>query len=159
EGAAPLEEFRKRTLTDATRAKAQALVKKLGDESFTVRESAQSDLKAMGVAVIPLLRQGSRQSDPEISMRCKKCLDELEKDKALPLSPVAIGIVALRKPAGAGEVLLAYLPSAEDDTLAAEVQSALNVVTFHAGKPDPAVFKALNDRDAMRRGAAAEALS
>src|SRR5262245_2432374 len=158
EGGAPLEEIRRRTLSDATRAKALATIKHLGDESFSIRETAQNDLKAMGVAVIPILRQNARDPDPEISARCRKCLEDLEKEKALPISVVAIRLVGLRKPAGAAEALLAYMPSAEDELVAGEVQAALNAVAVQNGKPDPALVIALEDRTAMRRAAAGEAL-
>src|SRR5262249_23937603 len=128
EGNAPLDEIRKRTLNDATRAKAAEVIKKLGDESFSVRETAQNELKAMGVAVIPILRQNTRAPDPEISARCRKCLEDLEKEKASPLSVMAVRLLGLRKPAGSAEALLAYMPSAEDEIIAGEVQAALNAV-------------------------------
>jgi HEAT repeat protein len=106
EGNAPLEEVKKRTLNDETRAKAMEVLKRLGDESFPKRQAAQDELKAMGVAVIPILRQNIRDPDPEISARCKQALAELEKQKASPISVIAVRLVALRKPAGAAEVLL-----------------------------------------------------
>jgi len=158
EGGAPLDEIRKRTLNDATRAKALEILKKMGDESFTVRESAQNELKALGVAVIPILRQNARDPDPEISARCRKCLEDLEKEKASPLSAIAIRMLALRKPAGSAEALLAYMPSAEDEIIAGEVQAALNAVALRDGKPDPALIAALEEKTAARRGAAGEAL-
>src|SRR5215471_3477478 len=103
EGTAPLDEIKKRTLNDATRAKAAEVIKKLGDESFTIREAAQGELKAMGVAVIPILRQNTRDPDPEISARCKRILEELEKQKGSPISVIAVRLVALRNPAGSAE--------------------------------------------------------
>jgi HEAT repeat protein len=158
EGGAPLDEFKKRTLTDETRAKAFALIKQLGDENFSEREAAMKKLKDMGSAVMPLLRQASHDPDAEIGARCKKALAELAKAKTTPLSSVTVRIVALRKPAGAAEVLLAYLPSAEDELIAGEVQTALNAVAFRDGKVEPAIVKALADKTAIRRSAAAEAL-
>ena len=158
EGGTPLDEIRKRTLNDATRAKALEILKKMGDESFAVREGAQNELKAMGVAVIPILRQNARDPDPEISARCRKCLEELEKEKASPLSALAVRLLGLRKPAGSAEALLAYMPSAEDEIIAGEVQSALNAVAMRDGKPDPALIAALEDKSAARRAAAGEAL-
>src|SRR5262249_25077254 len=133
EGGAPLDEFKKRTLTDDTREKAFALIKQLGDENFAEREAAMKKLKEMGGAVMPLLRQGSPDPDAEISARCKKTVAELAKAKTTPLSSVTVKIVSLRKPAGAAEVLLAYLPSAEDELIAGEVQTALNAVAFRDG--------------------------
>jgi hypothetical protein len=74
----------------------------------------------------------------------------------LPL--VAARLVALRRPAGAPEVLISYLPFAEDEAMASEVQEALNTVAFHENRPDPAVLKALDDKLPQRRIAAAECL-
>jgi HEAT repeat protein len=159
DGNAPLDEIRKRTLNDDMRVKAQEQIKKLGDESFSVRESAQKAIEDMGIAVIPILRQAARDPDPEVSSRCRKCLDELEKKKASPISAIAIRMVGIRKPKGAAEALLAYVPSVEDETITAEVQGALNAVAYPDGKPDPVLVKALDEKSALRRGAAAEALA
>ncbi|HZT82898.1 MAG TPA: HEAT repeat domain-containing protein [Gemmataceae bacterium] len=159
EGQAPLKEFQKRTLTDETREKAMELIKKMGDENFATRQKAQDDLEAMGASVLPLLRQASSDKDPEISSRSRKVLENLSKANVTGLSPVAVRLVALRKPEGAAGVLLAYLPTADDESIAAEVQAALNLVALRDGKPDPAVLKALEDKSPVRRAAAAEALA
>jgi HEAT repeat protein len=159
DGAAPLDEIRKRTLNDDMRAKAQEHIKKLGDETFSVRETAQNAIVEMGVAVIPILRHAARDPDPEISSRCRKCLEELEKKKASPISAIAIRMLGIRKPKGAAEALLAYVPSVEDEAVTAEVQAALNAVAYPDGKPDPALLKALDEKTSVRRGAAAEALA
>src|SRR5262249_3454005 len=72
---------------------------------------------------------------------------------------VAARLMALRKPAGATEALLAYLPFAEDEGVANEVQTALMAVGFPDGKADPVVVRALVDPLPLRRAAAAEALA
>src|SRR5262249_36274874 len=128
-----LEELRKRTLTEATRQKCEVLIKQLGDSEFSVREKAQSEIKAMGVLILPLLREAVRHSDLEIRTRAQRCLGEMERDKSLPLSVVTTRLIALRKPAGAAEALLAYVPYADDDATLAEVQLTLNAVAFRDG--------------------------
>ena len=105
-----------------------------------------------------MLKAAVDDPDFEVSQNARFVLQEIEKDKAAPLSPVAARVVALRKPPGAAEVLLAYLPFCDDDGLLAEVQAALNAVAYADGKPAPALVKALEDKAAVRRGAAAEAL-
>src|SRR5262249_40493077 len=85
EGNGTLQEFRKRTLTDETREKALGLIKRMGAEEFAERQKAQDDLQGMGGAVMPLLRQSSSDKDPEISARSKKILENLEKEKVVPL--------------------------------------------------------------------------
>src|SRR5262249_2872318 len=91
--------------------------------------------------------------------RVAKCLAAIEMNKATPLSPVTARLIALRKPKGAVEALLAYMPFAEDEALLEECQTALNTVAYHKGvKPHPAVVKALRDKSAIRRAAAGAAL-
>lgn len=153
-----VDEVRQRTLTDVDRAKVQALIDKLGDDAFEVRQQAEADLKKLGARALPLLRPAARHPDLEVRQRVEACVKAIEGNAATPLSPVTVRLIALRKPAGAVAALLAFLPFADDDALAAEVQAALNVLTWAAGKPDPAVLRALEDKAPARRSAAAEAL-
>jgi hypothetical protein len=70
----------------------------------------------------------------------------------------AIRLAARRKLAGAAEVLLAYLPFADDESVVEEVRTALMAVAMRDGQPDPALVKGLTDKSTQRRAAAAEAL-
>jgi HEAT repeat protein len=158
EGPGLLDELKKRTLTDATREKGVSLIEKLGDDSFEVRQQAEKDLLAMGGQILPLLKQALKHSDLEVRNRAAKCLTVIEKEKATPLSPVTARLIALRKPKGAAEALLAFLPFAEDEGLVDELQSALNAVAYPGGKAHPALVKGLHDKAGIRRAAAAEAL-
>jgi HEAT repeat protein/outer membrane protein assembly factor BamB len=158
EGSWALDEVRKRTLKDGDRKKGMELVKKLGDDDFEVRQKAEAEIKALGTVMIPLLRQALNSPDVEVRQRSAACLKSIEQDKAAPL-PVAVPrVIALRKPAGAAEAILNFMPFAEDETIAAELQAALDAVAYKDGKPDPALARALDDPVAARRGAAAEAL-
>ena len=158
EGSAGVEEFRKRTLTEPDREKAEQLIQQLGDESFDVRQKARMELKAMGVLVVRMVRGVVNDPVAEVSQNARWVLQEIDKDNAAPLSPVWARVVALRKPPGAAEAMLAYLPFCDDEALLPEVQSALNAVAYPDGKPSPALVKALEDKAGARRGAAAEAL-
>jgi HEAT repeat protein len=153
-----VDEVRKRTLTEEDRAKVQGLIDKLGDDAFDVRQQAEADLKKLGGRALPLLRQAAGNPDVEVRQRVEACLKAIEGDAATPLSPVTVRLIALRKPADAAAALLAFLPLAGDGTLTAEVQAALNTLAFAGGKPDPVVLRALEDKSAVRRAAAAEAL-
>jgi HEAT repeat protein len=153
-----LDEVRKRTVTEELRQKCEDLIKQLGDADFSVREKAQAEVRAMGSLIVPLLRQAARDRDLEIRNRARDCLSEMERDKNVPLSPITARLIALRKPAGAAETLLAFAPYADEETALPEVQLALNVVAFRDGKPDPDVVRALSDSQGVRRAAAAEAL-
>jgi HEAT repeat protein len=158
EGAACLDEFKKRTLTEFDGEKAEKWIHQLGDDSFDSRQKAKAELKKMGTVVIRLLKAAVNNPDLEVSQNARDVIQEIEKDKAAPLSPVAARVAALRKPPGAIDVLLAYLPFCDDDTLLPEVQLAINANAYEAGKPAPALLRALEDKAPVRRGAAAEAL-
>jgi HEAT repeat protein len=150
-------QFTKRTLTEDARAKAEELVKKLGDEVYQNRQDAKDEIKKLGVVVIPMLKTAVNNSDLEVSQSAKLLLQEIEKDKT-PLSPVWPRLIALRKPAKGVEAMLAYLPFCDDEGLVAEIQTALNAVAYDGAKPNAALLRALADKAAVRRGAAAEAL-
>jgi HEAT repeat protein len=156
-----LEEFRKRTLPEAERDKVLALIRKLGDDSFDEREKATTALSALGGKVAPLLRQALASPDLEIRKRAGRCLlaAEAAKDRLPPLSPVSARLVALHKPAGAVEVLLAYLGSEDDDSTLQDVQTALAALALRDGKADPSLVKSLEDTNGRRRAAAAVALA
>ncbi|MHB1424723.1 MAG: HEAT repeat domain-containing protein [Gemmataceae bacterium] len=153
-----LDEVRKRTVTEAVRQKCANLIVKLGDADFTVRQKAQAEVKAMGSLIVPLLRQAARDRDLEIRNRARDCLSEMERDKNIPLSSITARLIALRKPVGAAETLLAYVPYCDDESSLSEVQLALNAVAIQNGKPDAAVVRSLSDAQGTRRAAAAEAL-
>jgi HEAT repeat protein len=159
DGPALLAMLRKHTLTPADQEKARGLIKKLGDDNFDDRERAQADLVAMGKLTLPQLREATKDKDPEIARRSEECIQRIEKDPANVLPTAALRMLAVRRPEGAAEALLAYLPHADTETLVAEVQSALNVVATRDGKVEQVVLKALDDKLALRRGAAAEALA
>jgi hypothetical protein len=153
-----LEFFRQRTLTDANRERVERLVRQLADRSFRVREKASAAVIELGPLALPALRQAIGSSDPEAARRAERCLHEIERGPGAALVSAAARLVAVRRPAGAVEVLLTYLPSAPDEGAALEVQAALAAAARHDGTADPVLVKALGDQHAARRAAAAEAL-
>jgi HEAT repeat protein len=156
DGPALLEEFRKRTLDEAGREKALALIRSLNDPAPEARDQAQTGLLALGGAVVPLVRQAAAGTDGKGNEAAQKCL-QLLLDKRInaPLPAAAPRLLALRKPPAAVEALLAYLPFAEDEA-ALEVQAALTVLALRDGKLEPALAQALEDKLPLRRAAAAE---
>lgn len=154
-----LDEFKKRTMTEEMREQCVALIRQLGAEKFPDRDKATQELKNRGVLVVPLLRDASRtHRDPEVQNRARECLAEIEKGVSTSLSPVVPRLVAYRAPAGSVDVLLKYLPFADDPTLQNEVQSSLNALAYRDGKPAPELLEALRDKVAIRRASAASAL-
>src|SRR5262249_57275485 len=78
---------------------------------------------------------------------------------ASTLDDTVARLLATRKPEGACEVLLGYLPYAEDEQTYAEVELALVSVAMKEGKADPAIIKALKNPLALIRASAAKVLA
>jgi HEAT repeat protein len=85
-------------------------------------------------------------------------VQQIEKDPAALIPNGAARLLAMRHPAGAAEVLLAYAPFVEDETEAEEIQSALTTLAFLGGPGDAALVRALDDKTSLRRAMAAVAL-
>jgi hypothetical protein len=159
DGAALLEFLRGQVRGEADLAKVKGLVKQLGDDDFEVREKATAELIRLGAVALPELRKAAKDADAEVATRATRCLEKIAAVKGPEgLLSAALRLTALRRPAGAAEVLLALAPSLTDEAEARELHNALAAVARRDGKPDKAVEKALDDKDPARRAAAAAAL-
>jgi len=132
-------------------AKSRALVKRLADESFEVREKASEELVALGAPAVPALQAALRDEDLEVSRRA------IQTRTSPATTRAAVRLLAARAPDGAAEALLALLPGAEE-AVADDVREALVVLARRPGGPDPALVRALDDKDPARREAARAAL-
>lgn len=159
EGKALLDFYKKHTVTDADRSRLGTLIKQLGDDDFDKREEASTEIEKFGVAAIGLLRQAERSSDIEVIRRCERCLKIIEKVPTRTLASAAARLLAELKTEGTSEVLLNYLPLAEDEAVGDDVRLALSAVAMKDGKPDPVLQQALDSTEAIKRGAAAEAFA
>jgi hypothetical protein len=151
--------FRKRTVTDGELAKLRELVKRLGDDSFAVRERTSEELTAAGRVVAPLLKEAVNDPDLEISRRAERILQQLEASNDLQLVLAASHLLAARKPAGAVEAVLNYLPFAEDPAAEEELQVTLLAVGVGKDRADDLLLKALTDKNVARRAASARAVA
>jgi len=156
--AALLDYFRKRTLLDAERPKVAALVQRLGDEVFIVRNRASNELIDTGATALPLLREALTNPDVEVVRRATRCLEAIEKGLNPSASLAAARMLARHKPPAAAEVLLGYLPFAEDEMVSDEIRTSLAAVAMRDGKPEPVLVQGMKDKLTVRRAAAAEAL-
>jgi hypothetical protein len=147
---------RKRTPDPAPLARGRALIRQLGNESFEVRERARVELVALGKPIIPCLQQALRDPDAEVMRGARECLERIGTHVDSVLAG-AVRIVAWRRPDGGCQALLDLVPTA-DETLAPEVKAALVVYADRDGKPDPALLRALDDTDPVRRSAARDVL-
>jgi HEAT repeat protein len=157
---------REHTLTPQGRAKVADLVAKLSSEDFTIREQASKELFALGRISLPQLREAARSKDAEVARRARQLIDRIDRDPVHHLPAAAIRLLAVRKPPGAVEALLAYLPFAEDETIALDTQKSLTALALlhdrrDAGptsKPHPALLRALEDANPSLRATVAEVL-
>ncbi len=159
DGDALLAAIRKRTLTAEDRDKIRGLLAKLGSEDFASREAASKELFALGRRSLPQLREATTDKDAEVSRRAKHLIERIELEPSYHLPAAALRLLAVRKPAGSVEALLAYLPYAEDETFSAEARKSLLVLALREGKLDAALVRALSDTQAAIRSTAAEALA
>jgi hypothetical protein len=159
DGAALLEFLRGQVRGEADREKVQGLIKQLGDDAFEVREKATAELIRLGAVAVPELRRAAKADDAEVVARAARCLEKIaEVGGPHGLASAALRLVALKRPAGAAEVLLALAPTLTDEEGARDLREALAAVALRDGKPDRAVEAALEDKDPARRAAAAAAL-
>lgn len=153
-----LTEVRSRCLSDDAIVRARRLIGQLGDPSEEVRERARAGLLALGPNVVPLLRGAAEAAGANDNRAAvTSCLQAFtDQGGAPPLPAAAVRLLALRKPAGAAEALLAYAPLATDDAMATEIHTALAALAVRDGKLEPALVAALADRLPLRRAVAAE---
>lgn len=161
-----LDEFRNRTLDEAERSRALEWIGKLDDASSDVRAKAVENLIGMGPRAASLLRQTIDRREGTTSDRgtarlvrsARQCLATIEGDSVKALPEAAPRLLALRRPEGAVETILAYLPFAESETLADQLIDVMATVGCSDGKADPALVRALANKESVRRAAAAVAL-
>src|SRR5690242_6327316 len=109
-----LQFFRKRTPADRDRDRAAALIRRLGEDAFPVRQKAADGLVTLGPAALPQLRAALSHPDEEVRQRAGECLQAIDPSPPGVLAGAAARrLRALRTP-GAAAALLAYLPSADD---------------------------------------------
>jgi len=85
-------------------------------------------------------------------------IHQIEKNPGAAIPNGAARLVGMRSPPGAADALLAYVPFAEDDMEIEEIQSALTTLDYLGGPADAVLVRALDDKNALRRGVAAVAL-
>jgi HEAT repeat protein/outer membrane protein assembly factor BamB len=158
DGPSLLRFFRDRTLSPEQRAGLAHAVSALADPSWAAREQASADLVRAGRSARALLRAAASDPDPERARRAARCLQRAESAGELSLAAAAARVLADRRPDGAADALLGYLPAAGDEALEETLFEALGAAGVRGGKADPALAAALADAEPLRRAAAASVL-
>jgi hypothetical protein len=155
DGPALLAFFRHRTLSSEQVTQLSDTIRRLGDNAFAARQQASADLVKTGNAAVPFLQRALSDPDLEIVRRAERCLQEIKHRTETSQILAAARLLAIRQPERAAEVLLNYLPFAEDPVIEEEILATLGAVGFREGKVDAALSAALTDAMPGRRAAAA----
>lgn len=154
DGQGLLEYFRRHTPSAEEQAALKQRAAQLGSSVFAVRLKATDNLIKAGRSSLPWLRETAKSSDGETSRRAQYCIQVIEQNTRLGLSATASRVLAERRPPGAAEVLLAYLPLVDEAWVEEEIRHSLKQLAAGDGKALAALEKALTDPAAQRRAAA-----
>lgn len=158
DGSSLIAYIKQRTVNVADEERIKALVRRLGDDAFKTREEASRRLVLLGPRALSILQAALKDPDPEIARRAQDCLDRIAKGTSISAMCAAVRVLAHRKPASAAGVLLDYLPSAEDESVAETIRQVLPSLAVREGKAEPVLVEALSDKSPLKRAAAGDAL-
>jgi hypothetical protein len=158
DGPSLLEYFRKQTVPVGDPKKIEMFIRDLGNEDFNTREQAYASLAAIGAAAATGLKQYEQDKDTELRKRVLDLKRRIDSKAEPAVQVAACHVIARTRPAGAADVLLAFLPFATDNSVVDEIAVTLANVAVVDGKVDPLLVKTLADKSPVKRGAAAEAL-
>ena len=134
-------------------------IKQLADDEFETREKATTELVRLGTLAVPALQRATKSTDPEQARRAETCLQGIDRQKSPAIIGAAVRLLAVRKPDGAVETLLSYLPSAGDASEIDEISQAMSRLGVRDGRPHRLLLQALADKDAVKRRVAGVALA
>jgi HEAT repeat protein len=149
-----------RKLTTPTRRalrpeQAAALLGRLGDREFKVREAAANELVRHGPAALPALEKARADRDPEVRRAVGQCIERIRQVRGGLVAIAAARLLRTRRPPGMTAVLLDYLPFVENEVVEIEVLHTLLDPGVRAGKVDPALLTAMKSGVAAKRAGAA----
>lgn len=147
--------FRRRAPSEVEQAALKERAAQLGSGIFSVRVKATDDLIRAGRSALPWLREMAKKSDLETSRRAQYCIGVIEQNTQAGLSATAARLLVERKPAGAAEALLAYLPFVDEASDEEDIRHSIKRLALVDGKAIPQMEKALTDNAVKRRAAAA----
>jgi HEAT repeat protein len=151
--------FRQRTLTPTHKERLSAAIRRLGDDSFEARQEASAELVAAGAPAVPLLQAALADPDLEVVRRAERCIEAIRRGPGPHVAMSAARLLGLRKPPGAAQVLLDYLPFADDEYVQEAVFASLAASgTETNGTVDRLFEQILDDPEPLRRVAAARVL-
>lgn len=146
--------LKKRTLSDEDRKNLESMVKQLDSSEFAQRQEASRRLVEIGTPALPFLRTAAVGSSLEMTRRVEECIKQIERGPGPALPSAATRLLAQRAPAEAVQVLIDYVPFADDASVEDEVIAALGVLSTLEPKVPAALPATLKDKLPARRAAA-----
>jgi outer membrane protein assembly factor BamB len=143
------------TPSPAEQARLAQAVEQLGHRSFHTREKATRSLIAAGRPALSYLKPAVGNTDLEVSRRAQRIIAEIDRVSQVTLMTAVLQVLSKKRPAGATEALLAYLPFVPEEQIEEAVREALAAVGLEKGQPVAPVRAALTDREPRLRAAAA----
>jgi HEAT repeat protein len=155
DAASLLKFLRDRSLDEADLGQIPKLIRRLGSDNFDEREQAARGLVLFGSVARARLQRAAEDPDPEIARRAKACLARIAVGVSQEVPAAAVRLLLQRRPAGAVETLLRYLPFVQEESLEVEIAYGVESLAVTAGKVHPALLAALQDKAPARRALAA----
>ena len=157
--------FERRTLNDIDAGVIQAVIGRLGGEPFGDRLKAMDEAEKFGPAAVGPLRKAAvidptnvNAANFELAYRAGEVLKRLEKVPHAGVAVAAVRALARVPHPRTTRVLLGFLPQADDQATAEEIQRTLVAVASVGGKADGFLVESLKDRSPLKRVYAATAL-
>ena len=149
-----LDYFQRRTPSSETQERLRERVAQLGSTTYQTRARATDELIRAGRSALPALRLAMNHKDAETARRCRHCIRLIEQNTHLSLSALAARVLAQRQAPGTVEVLLAYLPFIDEESVEEEIRQSLKQLALSKGQAAVVLEGALGDKEPKRRGAA-----
>jgi hypothetical protein len=158
DGPALIAFLRKRSLAAKDRDHLRDLVLQLGHRQFRKRQQASVELVRAGTPALRYLRPAMKDDNLEIAQRAARCVAQIEQGPGTALPAAAVRWLVRVAPDKAAEVLLGYVPSADDEHVEQTVMAGLCMLAVREAKLDPAFAAGLKNPEPGSRAAAAYVL-
>jgi hypothetical protein len=151
--------FKQRTFADPDPKELERLVEQLGHDDFAVREKAHAKLLTMGTMALSGIKQGETNPDQEVRLRTADLRAKIESTNDPRTQSAMIRLIAFKKPAGAAETLLNFLPFTADASVLEEISRSLSVLAIEKNKASVLLLDCLGDKHLIKRAIALEVLA
>jgi HEAT repeat protein len=133
----------------------EALIRQLGSASFKERTRASKRIVAIGYSALEGLRQGEKSADKEIARGARDCMEQISTQKQTGGIAASVArLIVRRKPSGAVQALLTYVPYVDDEICEEEIWYALDTLCARCQTGHPPLVAALQDPLPGRRAVA-----